>query len=274
MKNKILYLASILTGFGIFFAACQVDEVNDSVPQTVSQPYLAIQYIEDLYAYGVGNVTLENDVPDVVAVVVDSVYGFDGGYGGKTGQDSVKITKSEVIGGFPTITAPGSYSLNFEKFNRGNYKLTFGSAVVVVVNDNLGPTDLSGTYLRSATGYLLQIKKAIDGVFVLDNPGGAAGVPNKPYLLFNYDDGNGNDLLSFDIQGDVCGGGGIQLVSPAAPQGETSSTYSAAYPPQITSYSPLTLEWRIYEFPSVNPSATQRAPACAWGTAVRTWVKQ
>lgn len=274
MKNKILFPASVLAGFVLLIVACQVEEVNDSTPQLVSQPYVVEQYVEDLYAYGLGNVNIQNDVPDVVAIAVDSVFGFEGGYGGKTGADTVQIKKSDILGGWPTITDLGSYGITFEKFNKGNYRVLLSTTVVVVTNNNPGPTDLSGTYLRAATGFLQDFKKAADGVFVLTNPGGASSIPSKPYLLFNYKNSSGGDSLSFANQGDVCGSGGIQLVSASAPTGLTSSTYSQAYPPEITSTSPLTLAWRIYEFPSTSASATQRDPACAWGTAVRTWVKQ
>jgi hypothetical protein len=55
----------------------------------------------------------------------------------------------------------------------------------------------------------------------------------------------------------------------------SSSDYSAMHPPVITATSPLTLSWRVYEFPSASSSSAHTGAAlCQWGLGVRTFEKQ
>lgn len=273
MKNKILLLSSVVAGCVLFAVACKKTEESDSVPQTASIPYIAIKYLNDAYVYGKGASNLYNDVPDVVAVAVDSVVGFEGGYGGKTGSDSIKIYKSEILG-WPDTTEIGGYSIAFEKFNKSNFKARTGANIVIAGPiANPGPTAMEGTYKRTSNGVLIELKKVFDGVYVIDNPGGA-GVPPFPYLFYNYKNSSGGDSLAFPIQANPCGGG-LQLVGPGAPSSLTSSAYTTQYPPAITATSPLTLSWRVYEFPSASASSSHTGAAlCQWGLGVRTFEKQ
>lgn len=274
MKNKkILFISSVAAVCALVIAACGKLEEGDSVPTPTSIPYVAIQYIEGAYVYGLGNTTIYKDIPDVVAIAVDSIVGFEGGYGGKTGADSVKIMKSDITG-WPDTTGIGGYGLTFQKFNKGNYKVTLGTNIVIAgAIANPGPTAMEGTYKRTSNGVLIELKKVFDGVYVIDNPGGA-GVPPFPYLFYNYKSSSGGDSLAFPNQTNPCGGG-LQLVGPSAPNSLTSSEYSAKYPPIISATSPLTLQWRVYEFPSASPSSAHTGAAlCQWGLGVRTFEKQ
>lgn len=274
MKNIIFTLSSFLFGLVFFFAACDKSNGIDSVPQAVSIPYIAIKYANDAYVYGVGNTHIYSDLPDVIAIAVDSIYGFEGGYGGKTGMDSVKILKTEVLG-FSDTVAIGASSIGFEKFNKGNYRVT--TSVNIVIAGPIatpGPTAMEGFYKRTANGFVIELKKVFDGVYVIDNPGGA-GVPPFPYLFYNYASSSGTDSLAFPIQGNECGGG-LQLVGPTAPFGLISSAYSASYPPIISATSPLTLQWRVFTFSTAKPSSLQpgNGGLCTWGVGIRTFVKQ
>lgn len=274
MKNRILLFFSLLAGCSLLIVACTKRGEDDSIIVETSIPYIAIQYLQDAYVYGLGVSTLYTDVPDIVAVAVDSVVGFEGGYGGKTGSDSINITKADILG-WPDTTGIGGYSISFEKFNRANYKATLGANIVIAgAIANPGPTALEGTYARTANGVLIDLTKVFDGVYVIENPGGA-GVPPFPYLFYNYMSSTGVDSLSFPIQTNPCGGG-LQLVDPAAPTALPSSTYTAQYNPKIISYTPITLSWKIFEFPSASTSSTHPDGAlCQWGhTAVRTFEKQ
>ncbi len=274
MKNKIILILALFIGSGILlFTACHKLPDADSVPRPTSIPYIAIQYIEDAYVYGLGQSTAYSDVPNVVAIAVDSVVGFDGGYGGKTGADSVKIMKSDIIG-WPDTTKIGGYSITFQKFNKSNYKATIGSNIVIAGSiANPGPTAMEGTYKRTSNGVLIQLKKVFDGVYVIDNPGGA-GVPPFPYLFYNYKNSSGGDSLSFPNQKNPCGGG-LQLVDPGAPVSLASSEYTNKYPPKITNTSPFTVSWKVFEFPSASASSVHTGAAlCQWGLAVRTFEKQ
>jgi len=278
MKNKIFFFSYILAACVFVVAACTKTEDPDSVVHQTSVPYTAFNYLDDVYIYVVGNTSVYNDIPDVVAVVVDSVYGFDGGYGGKTGKDSLKILKSDVQGLSSDTSKIGGTGYFFQKSSKGNYRITINATVLILdpssSNPNPGPTNLEGFYLRAATGYILKIKEISPGFYLLGNPGGAASVSNKPYFLYNTKSITGTDSLSFAIQTDLCDGG-IQLTSPNAPDGLTSATYTASWPPAITSYSPLTLSWRIKEFAAADPAEVHPGAAlCNWGLGIRTFVKQ
>ncbi len=274
MKKNYINFIFLLAASLIVITSCnQTDEIK-SVAKPTSLPIIYEKRMQDSYVYGQGQATLQNDLPDTIAIVQDTILGFADGYGGKTGRDFSVIKKSDVIGGFPDLSAIGGYSINYEKFNLGNYKVSTGANVVIAgAIPNPGPTDLAGTYKRTSNGVLIVLKKVFSGVYVIDNPGGA-GVPPFPYLFYNYDNGSGGDKLVFPIQINPCGGG-LQLVGPTAPFSLASKEYTASYPPIISATSPLTLQWRVYEFPAANAnSAHTGAALCQWGTGVRTFEKQ
>ena len=274
MKNKILALSSlVLAGSILFVAACKKIEDADSSVVSTSIPFVVEQDINDAYVYGQGATSIYTDIPDVVAIAVDSVVGFEGGYGGKTGMDTIKILKSDIVS-WPDTVGLGGKSITFEKFNKANYKVTITSNIVIAgAIANPGPTALEGIYERPANGVLIEIKKVFDGVYVIDNPGGGA-VPAFPYLLYNYRSSSGGDSLAFPIQPNPCGGG-LQLVGPAAPLGISSAEYTSTYPPMIIATAPLTLSWKVLEFSSANASTLNPGAAlCQWGTGARTFEKQ
>jgi hypothetical protein len=274
MKNKYLNIIFLLSALLFVATSCDDTEEVKSTPKATSIPFIAESFIEPAYVYGFGQTNIYNDIPDVVAIAVDSVVGFVGGYGGKTGMDSIKVLKSDIIS-WPDTVAVGGYSLTFQKFNKAEYKATLGTNIVIAGSiPNPGPTDLAGTYKRTSNGFLIEIKKVFPGVYVIDNPGGAGVLP-FPYLLYNYDDGSGGDKLVFPIQPDPCPPSGLQLVGPTAPNGLSSADYSTNFPPIIAARTPLTLQWRVYEFPQANPNSTHTGEAlCQWGLGIRTFEKQ
>lgn len=260
-----------MVGCLLFFVACDKTNEIDSVPQQASIPFIAYSNLNSPYIYGEGNSSLFTDLPTVLGVAVDTIYGFVGGYGGKTGMDSIQILKSELAGFGDTINA-GSSSFSVSKFNKGGYKVVLrGDVVIAAPNNNPGPTSFVGTFKRTSNGYLLNIGTVGPGIYLLYNPGGAAAVGPNPYLLYNYKDVNGNDSLSFKVQTDLCGGG-LMLVNPAAPSGLTAAEYEAQHRPAIASMAPLTLQWRVYEFPSATDAAVHPGAAlCNWGLGIRTF---
>ena len=274
MKNKILNLSCLVGGCFLLMMACHKIEDNDSVVIATSIPFIAVQNVNSAYVYGEGQTSIYSDLPDVLAIAVDTIVGFEGGYGGKTGMDSIKILKSDITE-WPDTVSLGGKALSLENYNRANYKVTTGTNIVIAgAISNPGPTALEGNYLRAATGYILQIKKVFNGVYVIDNPGGAASVAPFPYLLYNYKSSSGADSLVFPIQPNPCGTA-TQLVSPTAPNDLTSAVYTAQHSPKITSMSPLTLSWKVFTFGAVRTTAAHNsASVCQWGLAVRTFVKQ
>ena len=254
-------------------AACKKIEDADSSVISTSIPFVFEQNVDDAYVYGEGQTHIYTDIPEVVAIAVDTVVGFEGGYGGHTGADTVKILKSDILG-WPDTIGLGGKSITFEKYNKANYKVSITSNIVIAgAIPNPGPTAMEGTYKRTSNGVLIELKKVFDGVYVIDNPGGA-GVPPFPYLFYNYRNSSGGDSLAFPIQPNPCHGG-LQLVGPTAPLSLTSAEYSAQYPPEIVATSPLTLSWKVLEFPAVRASSANPGVfLCQWGTGVRTFEKQ
>ena len=273
MKNKILILSSILAACILMVAACKKIEDADSTVISTSIPFLYEVNINDAYVYGQGQTHIYTDLPEVIAIAVDTIVGFEGGYGGHTGADTVKILKSDITG-WPDTSGIGGKSITFVKFNKANYKVALSSNIVIAgAISNPGPTAMEGTYKRTSNGVLIEIKKVFDGVYAIDNPGGA-GVPPFPYLLYNHRNSSGSDSLAFPIQTNPCGGG-LQLVGPSAALSLSSAEYTASYPPAITATSPLTFSWKVLEFPEARPgSVNPGAAACQWGTGVRTFEKQ
>lgn len=253
-------------------AGCIKIEDADSTVTTTSVPFVYVQNVNDAYVYGEGNSSIYSDFPDVIAIFVDTAVGFEGGYGGHTGMDTLKVLKSDID--WPDTLSVGGKSITFEKFNKAGYKVAITTNIVIAgAIANPGPTAMEGTYKRTSNGVLIELKKVFNGVYVIDNPGGA-GVAPFPYLFYNYRSVSGGDSLAFPIQPNPCHGG-LQLVGPSAPLSLTSADYSTQYPPAITATSPLTFSWKVLEFPSArSTSANPGAALCQWGTGVRTFEKQ
>lgn len=276
MKNyKYILLLSIV----VFIASCK--KIEDPVASTagpVSLPYVVDQYANGSYGFGLGSNKIFKTIPDTIALVADSVLGFTGGFGGHTGHDFAYILKSDVKGGvWPDTTVLGGGSLIFEKFNSSNYKVQLIVNIVVAepikAPASPGPTALEGTYKRTSNGFLISLVKIFDGVYLIDNPGGA-GVAPYPYVLKNFKSSSGKDSLSFENQGNPCGGG-TKLVGASAPSGLTAGEYSTGFPPLITTLTPVTFQWRVYEFPEAGEASTHPGAAlCQWGLGIRTFEKQ
>ncbi|HOY04434.1 MAG TPA: hypothetical protein PLO67_03465 [Saprospiraceae bacterium] len=274
MKNKILIRSSVwLACILLTVAACKKIEDGDSVTFGFSQPFLHELNVNSAYVYGQGATHIYTDIPQLLAVVVDTVSGFEGGYGGHTGSDTLKILKSDIT--WPDTTSIGGKLISLSRSNRAGYPIVVSTNIVIAgAIANPGPTAMEGVYVRTSNGFAIEIKKVFNGVYVIDNPGGAGTVAPFPYLLYNYITSSGGDSLAFPIQENPCGGG-LQLVAPGAALGLSSAEYTANYPPSIVATAPLTLSWRVLEFSaaratSVNPSGS----LCQWGTPVRTFEKQ
>lgn len=273
MRNiiPVLLVASCMA----FVTACNKKDFTASEAKAIAIPEVVELLAQESYVHGVGSGQVYNSIPDQVAMVVDSVYGFADGYGGKTGRDTAIIFKADVDkNGWPDTVGAGGYAVTFEKYNRHAFKAKVSINIVLAAPiSNPGPTDIAGNYRRTANNFLISIVKVFNGVYVIDNPGGA-GVPPTPYLLYNYRSSANKDSLAFPNQGNPCHGG-LKLVDPAAPDGLRASDYDRTYPPAIVSLIPITLSWKVFEFPSASASSAHQGVAlCQWGLGVRTFVKQ
>jgi hypothetical protein len=105
----------------------------------------------------------------------------DPGVTAKEGATDIQYTTSGTV----NVNTPGVYQITYTAFNKDNFSATARRTVVVYSTDaSAAANDLSGKYLRAATGQLATWTKLAPGVYYIDNPGGAAGV-NLQVIAFN-----------------------------------------------------------------------------------------
>lgn len=79
--------------------------------------------------------------------------------------------------GSVNVNTPGIYSLTYTATNADGFSASIRRTVIVYSTDaSAAANDLSGKYLRAATGQSATWTKLAPGVYLVDNPGGAAGV--------------------------------------------------------------------------------------------------
>lgn len=87
--------------------------------------------------------------------------------------------------GTVTPATPGIYNLVYEAKNAEGYSATDFRTVVVIGND-VATKDLSGKYLRAATGVTSTWTKTAPGVYTIENPGGAGVGAGLKVIGVNY----------------------------------------------------------------------------------------
>ncbi len=91
----------------------------------------------------------------------------------KEGSNDLKVTTTGTVN---TATA-GVYTLNYSATNKDGFSAKASRTVIVTGPDaTAAANDFSGTYLRASTGQVATFTKIGSGVYLVDNPGGAANV--------------------------------------------------------------------------------------------------
>ena len=135
------------------------------------------------------------------------------------------------------VTKPGIYDITYEAKNEQGFSVD-DFRTVVVIGTYVDANDLSGKYLRAATGITSTWTKTTPGVYTVENPGGAGAGAGLQVIAVNY---TGNKIaIPHQISPD------FGVVSSG------TETYNPG-PPATISYSFF---------------------AGGYGTAVRTFVKQ
>jgi Domain of unknown function (DUF5011) len=93
---------------------------------------------------------------------------------------SVQYTTSGSV----DVNTPGIYDLTYSASNPQGYSASDWRTVVVMGND-ISTHDLSGVYLRPATGITSTWTMTADGVYSVENPGGSSGV-GQTVIAVNY----------------------------------------------------------------------------------------
>lgn len=144
--------------------------------------------------------------------------------------------QAKTTGTVNTAT-PGIYNLVYSASNPQGDEVSDYRTVVVIGNDVLASKDLSGTYLRAATGVTSTWTKTARGVYTVENPGGAAVGAGLTVIAVNYT------------------GNSIAIPKHSSPDFGTVSSGSESYTPATG-----TIAYIFF--------------AGGYGTGLRTFVKQ
>ncbi len=159
MKKLMIALAA----GALLTQACNKE--YDKVSEVKNVTYPTITFAgQPYYSINVGG-----DVPAFVATAYDSTL---------KERDSVSIVGIEDIDN----TTPGLYIINARAANRYGFYST--SSIYVAVTDIPATTDISGRYIRTATGGIVTVQKLARGLYQLDNLGGVARTAANASLLF------------------------------------------------------------------------------------------
>jgi hypothetical protein len=157
--------------------------------------------------------------------------------GAKATAGSADITV-DVSGTVNTAVAD-TYTITYTATNQDGFSVTDYRTVVVYATDpDAAAHDLSGSYLRAATGELAIWTKIAPGVYIIQNPGGAAAGEDLFVAAINHSDFT------------------ISIPTQHATDGTVSSSSDEVY----TDANPAKYEWKF-----LNPN---------YGTQLRTFEKQ
>ncbi len=105
----------------------------------------------------------------------------EAGVSAKEGSTDLTTTTSGTV----NTSAAGVYTLTYSAVNKDGFSASAKRTVVVYSTDaTAASNNLSGSYLRAATGQFATWTKLAPGVYQIDNPGGATAV-NLQVIAFN-----------------------------------------------------------------------------------------
>ena len=171
---------------------------------------------------------------DYVTVAAGGTF-TDPGVTAKEGTNDLAVTTSGSV----DTNTPGVYTLTYSAINKDGFSASAKRTVVVYSTDvTATANDLSGSYLRAATGVMAIWTRIAPGVYLIANPGGAASGSDLKVIAFNS--------TAFNVV----------IPSQISSDGNTSSSKNFAY----TNGNPPS-----YKLVFNNPG---------YGTSTRSFVKQ
>jgi Domain of unknown function (DUF5011) len=172
---------------------------------------------------------------DKVIAVANGTSFSDPGVKATAGSSDVPVTTTGSV----DTNVDGVYSLNYSATNADGYSSSAARTIIVYTTDaGAAANDLSGLYLRAATGVTATWTKVAPGVYQVQNPGGSTAGPDLMVYAFNPT------------------GFTIHIPDQVANDGTSYSSTNETY----NNTTPASYSWVI-----INPS---------YGTGVRTFVKQ
>jgi hypothetical protein len=223
-EHKMKRIISICLLVSVFFFAFTACNKKDAINNTTDN--IGISRVTHFPTFTMtGGVTV---IPKGKAYTEPGIKAFEG-------ASEIKVTTSGAV----DTNTPGVYTLTYTATNKDGYSATAKRTVVVYATDaSAEANDLSGSYLRPATGELAIWTKLAPGVYQIANPGGATSGRNLTVIAFNP--------TGFTV-----------LIPPQiSSDGATSSSGSFVY----TNGTPPS-----YKLVFLNPT---------YGTGTRTFVKQ
>jgi hypothetical protein len=159
LRNKFLLLGLLSM---LIIASCKKDTENVSREVKVSFPSIA----------------LNGDA--VVKLAVGAAYTDAGAK--LTDDISGSVSDIQPVNNNVNTATPGLYVVNYSAANANGFEAAAGR--LVAVTNVTGTADRSGTYVRSTTGVSCFITKMADGLYKVQNPGGAGvGVNTIVYFV-------------------------------------------------------------------------------------------
>jgi hypothetical protein len=156
MKKIILIVSCIA-----LIASCRKRDDNYSTVEVYSTPTITLSG-QQYYSINVGD-----EAPVITATAYDSFY-----------NEFCEV--SYDASGIDNTT-PGIYSVPMTA--RNHFKMEGRASVVVAVTNIADSIDLSGEYLREATGGTANVTKVARGLYETDNVGGNAGASTHAFFL-------------------------------------------------------------------------------------------
>ncbi len=159
LRNKFL-LVSLLAM--VIMTSCEKETENVSKEVKVSFPTIALN------GDAVVKLAVGAAYTDAGAKLTDDISGA---------VTDIQPTSSDV-----NTAVPGLYVVNYSAANANGFEAAAGR--IVAVTNVTGTADRSGTYRRTATGINCIITKMSDGLYKVQNPGGAGvGVNTIVYFV-------------------------------------------------------------------------------------------
>src|SRR5215212_6656923 len=151
--KTIKFLIIILFSF-VLHTGCE--KTTENVTTKIVEPHFA-------------TITLNGE--EIVHIPVNGSYTESGAIG--KDDESGATTNLTPISNDVDATTPGLYTVQYLTRNGDGYETT--STRYVAVTSVTNPIDYSGTYVRTTNGVEVIVTKVDDGVYKVQNPGGAPG---------------------------------------------------------------------------------------------------